>query len=58
MLYDSLKQGIYCCVCKRYKKPCTELFLPDGEEGQVLCLKCNNVVGYTWDKEWQNLFGE
>lgn len=46
--------GIYCSICKKYKNPHTEIYLPDGSEneGRICCLDCNNIVGYTFDLSW------
>ncbi len=59
MIYNSL-WGLWCEFCKGYKDPHTEVYLPDGSEneGRVCCLKCDRVLGFTWDKVWQQLFGE
>ena len=56
MIYNNL-WGLWCELCKGYKDPYTEVYLPDGEEGRVSCLKCDNVLGFTWDNVWQQLFG-
>lgn len=29
-----------------------DIYETDGDEGRLLCLKCDSVIGYTWDKEW------
>lgn len=53
MIFNHLL-GIYCFHCKKYCNPHTEIYLPDCEdEGRVSCLKCDSVLGFTWDLSWK-----
>ena len=49
---------VYCALCKKYISMHTEVYLPNGseDEGMVVCLYDNCVVGYTHDPEWKNKF--
>ena len=47
--------GIYCFHCKKYCNPHTEVFINVlGDE----TLSCNqgHLLGFTWDKEWQDFW--
>lgn len=47
---------IYCNICISWLRIDTDTYLLDGEDGKVCCLRDDNVLGYTWDKEWQRMF--
>ena len=55
MLFNYLL-GIYDFECKKYLDPYIDIWLPDGEEGRICCLKEDHLVGYTWDIQWQEFF--
>lgn len=53
------EKTIYCSICNKWLNQYS-IYLPDGSEnkGRVCCLNCDNILGYTWDKEWKLLIGE
>jgi hypothetical protein len=52
-----IRHQIYCKQCNDWLT-CYQVWLPDGANGRVSCLVCNNTVGYTWDNEYKEVFPE
>jgi hypothetical protein len=55
MIFNNNLSKIWCFICNAYKDPNTEIYLPDGSEnkGRVSCLKCDSILGYTFDLNWK-----
>jgi hypothetical protein len=53
MLYFELADEAYCAGCNKWIG-INDIYQPDGSEneGRLNCLKCDSIIGYTWDKEW------
>lgn len=59
MLYSELLNLTYCFNCKEWIDE-LDIYQPDGfeNEGRLCHLKCDSIVGYTWDPEWQMMLSK
>jgi hypothetical protein len=53
MFIDKKDKTIFNFRTRKWLK-LIEVYLPDGceNDGRICCLKTNEILGYTWDKEW------
>ena len=56
MKADISKKLIFCNKCQKWIKAGTETLLIDGGRGRILHLEDDEVVGYSWDYEWGEMF--
>jgi len=56
MKADISKKLIFCNKCQKWIKAGEDTLLVDGDKGRVLHLGCDEVLGYTWDYEFGEMF--